>query len=183
MVDISLLQSVSYMAGALGVCVAAVFYVLNLRISQRNMKTTLETRQAQFLMSLYQRWSDPEYQDNFFFTMFKMSWSDYEDFTKKYPADSIENNKVFTLAAFYKGIGLLVEQNLVEVETVAKLLGGDLMPFWEKFKPIILEFRVRLSQPGQFAYVEYLYDRVKDLKVIPSFKYKPDVYENVYSKP
>ncbi len=163
--------------------VAAIYYIMTLRATQRNMKTTLETRQAQFLMSLYQRWSDPEYQDNFFFTMFKMSWSDYEDFTKKYPADSIENNKFFTLSAFYKGIGLLVEQNLVEVETVAKLLGGDLMPFWEKFKPIILEFRVRLSQPGQFAYVEYLYDRVKDLKVIPSFKYKPDVYENVYSKP
>jgi hypothetical protein len=43
MVDIALLQSVSYIAGAFGVCVAAIFYVLNLRISQRNMKQTLET--------------------------------------------------------------------------------------------------------------------------------------------
>jgi hypothetical protein len=183
MVDLAEIQAAYYMVAATGVLVAAIYYVMTLRTTQRNMKQTLETRQAQFLMSLYQRWSDPEYQDNFFFTMFKMSWSDFEDFTKKYPADSIENNKFFTLAAFYKGIGLLVEQNLVEVETVAKLLGGDLMPFWEKFKPIILEFRVRLSQPGQFAYVEYLYDRVKDLKVIPSYKYKPDVYENLYSKP
>ena len=180
MVDV---QTVGVLVTAASVTVAAIYYIMTLRATQRNMKTTLETRQAQFLMSLYQRWSDPEYQDNFFFTMFKMSWSDFEDFTKKYPADSIENNKFFTLSAFYKGIGLLVEQNLVEVETVAKLLGGDLMPFWEKFKPIILEFRVRLSQPGQFAYVEYLYDRVKDSKVIPPYEYKPDVYENLYSKP
>jgi hypothetical protein len=66
MVDLSLLQSVSYIAGALGVCVAAVYYVINLRISQKNqeismknqeliLKTqeqTLETRQFQLLMQL-----------------------------------------------------------------------------------------------------------------------------------
>jgi hypothetical protein len=50
MVDLVVLQSVSYIAGATGVAIAAVFYVLNLRInqknqeiSQRNMKQTLET--------------------------------------------------------------------------------------------------------------------------------------------
>ena len=94
------------------------------------MKMTLETRQAQFLMSLSQRFSNPEYPDNFFTTMFNMSWTDYEDFTRKYPTNSSESNKFFTLSAFYKGIGLLVEQNLVDVETVAKLLGGDLIPYW-----------------------------------------------------
>ena len=31
MVDLALLQSVSYIAGALGVCVAASYYVMNLR--------------------------------------------------------------------------------------------------------------------------------------------------------
>jgi hypothetical protein len=52
MVDLALLQSVSYIAGALGVCVAAIFYVLNLRISQRNMRQTLETRKLQFVTSI-----------------------------------------------------------------------------------------------------------------------------------
>ena len=42
MVDLALLQSVSYIAGALGVCVAAAYYVLNLRISQRNQELTLK---------------------------------------------------------------------------------------------------------------------------------------------
>ena len=86
MVDV---QTIGVLVTAASVTVAAIYYIMTLRATQRNMKTTLETRQAQFLMSLYQRWSDSEYQDNWFFTMFKMSWSDYEDFTKKYPADSI----------------------------------------------------------------------------------------------
>ncbi|MCX6655794.1 MAG: hypothetical protein NTY03_11860, partial [Candidatus Bathyarchaeota archaeon] len=56
-----------YMVAATGVLVAAVFYILNLRISQKNqelsLKTqelalksqdqTLETRQAQLFMQLY----------------------------------------------------------------------------------------------------------------------------------
>jgi hypothetical protein len=65
---------------------------------------------------------------------------------------------------------------------MAKLLGGDLIPYWEKFSPIVAEFRVRLGQPGQFAYIEYLYDRIKAAK-ISLYQYKPDVYNNLYSKP
>ena len=81
MVDLALLQSVSYIAGALGVCVAAAYYVMNLRITQKNqelslkaleqsakaqelsLKTqeialkaqqqSLETRQAQLFMGIY----------------------------------------------------------------------------------------------------------------------------------
>ena len=52
MVDITLLQQVSYIAGALGVCIAAIFYVLNLRISQRNMRLTLETRRLSLIESI-----------------------------------------------------------------------------------------------------------------------------------
>ena len=41
MVDLSLLQSVSYIAGALGVCVAAAYYVMNLRENRKNGRVTL----------------------------------------------------------------------------------------------------------------------------------------------
>jgi hypothetical protein len=77
MVDLALLQSVSYIAGALGVCVAAIFYVLNLRISQRNIKTNTETRQFQLLMQL----SAPQFTKEGFRTWFEfanMEWKDYD---------------------------------------------------------------------------------------------------------
>jgi hypothetical protein len=45
MVDLALLQSVSYIAGASGVCVAAIFYVLNLRISQKNQELMLQSQE------------------------------------------------------------------------------------------------------------------------------------------
>ena len=47
MVDLALLLSVRYIAGALGVCVATVFYVLNLRETTKNRKIILTTTMMQ----------------------------------------------------------------------------------------------------------------------------------------
>ncbi len=65
MVDLTLLQSVSYIAGALGVCVAAAYYVLNLREVRLNRiasnlttpssyqsQSDLETRHAKLFMDI-----------------------------------------------------------------------------------------------------------------------------------
>ncbi len=97
MVDLALLQSVSYIAGALGVCVAAVYYVMNLRMSQKNqelsLKTqelaykaqeqTLETRQAQLFMQIFQRFNEPDFFDKYT-TFLSWKWKDYDDFMSKY---------------------------------------------------------------------------------------------------
>jgi Flp pilus assembly protein TadB len=58
LVDLAEIQAAYYMVAATGVLVAAGYYVLNMRAMQRSSKQTLDTRQAQLLMNLYQRWSD-----------------------------------------------------------------------------------------------------------------------------
>ncbi|MDH5364755.1 MAG: hypothetical protein OEY99_02855 [Aigarchaeota archaeon] len=69
MVSFEEIQAAYYMVAATGVLVAAVFYVLNLRISRRNQELslraleqsaqaqqqTLETRQAQMFLSIYNK--------------------------------------------------------------------------------------------------------------------------------
>lgn len=65
MVDLALLQSISYIVGALGVCIAAIFYVLKLRISQRNMKQTLETRRIGLTDSITTRIVNAEGRKNY----------------------------------------------------------------------------------------------------------------------
>ena len=54
MVDLIVLQSVSYVAAAIGVFVAAVYYVMTLRTTQRNMRMTLETRKLQIITNTAQ---------------------------------------------------------------------------------------------------------------------------------
>jgi len=46
MVDLAEIQAAYYMVAATGVLVAAIYYVVTLRTTQRNMKANLETRQA-----------------------------------------------------------------------------------------------------------------------------------------
>jgi len=50
MVDLVALQSLSYVAAATGVCLAAIYYTVTLWNQQRNQKETLETRQTQLYM-------------------------------------------------------------------------------------------------------------------------------------
>jgi hypothetical protein len=144
MVDLALLQSVSYIAGALGVCVAAIFYVLNLRISQTNMKHTLQTREAQLFNSLYQRFSTAEYCKQFI-TCMTLSWDNYEDFVKKYPDEGYEAQQFYSLCNWYKTMNLLVEQGYVEAYAMGRLIAFDFIGFWEKFKPIVEGMRLRFG--------------------------------------
>jgi len=49
MVDLALLQSVSYISRALGVCVGAFYYAMVLRATERNKKIQLSTNIAERL--------------------------------------------------------------------------------------------------------------------------------------
>ncbi|MGD0805847.1 MAG: hypothetical protein ABSA11_17430, partial [Candidatus Bathyarchaeia archaeon] len=51
MVDLALLQSVSYIAGALGVCVAAIYYMLNLREVRQNRRISFTSNLLQTIAS------------------------------------------------------------------------------------------------------------------------------------
>ena len=57
MVDLGTLQAVSYTVAAIGVTLAAINYILTLRNTQKNMRLTLETRQAQLFTQIYNRWN------------------------------------------------------------------------------------------------------------------------------
>jgi flagellar biogenesis protein FliO len=48
MVELVVLQLLSYMAGALGVFVAAIYYVMTLRVQQTKMKESINNHRATF---------------------------------------------------------------------------------------------------------------------------------------
>jgi hypothetical protein len=58
LVELAEIQAAYYIVAATGVLIAAIYYVLNMRAIQRNSKAALETRQAQLLMNIYERWSE-----------------------------------------------------------------------------------------------------------------------------
>ena len=157
MVDIALLQSVSYMAGALGVFIAAIFYVLNLRISQRNMRLTLETRRLSLIENIASHVTDEEGEKRMQ-ELSNYEWTDYADFNRKYGS---ENNvgasaKRYALWHDYNKIGMMLRKGLVDVEDLYMLGLWAVSLFWEKYKPIVEETRRRYAGKDYLKDMEYL---------------------------
>jgi hypothetical protein len=86
------------MAGALGVCIAAIYYVMTLRVQQENMKNTLETRQAQLFTGLYQTFYSKDFTDADAIVS-KLELKNVEDWKRM--MDDAEKYKAFSIFGQY----------------------------------------------------------------------------------
>jgi hypothetical protein len=167
MVDLSLLQSVSYIAGALGVCVAAAYYVMNLRISQKNQELSLKTQElALKSQQLYQQINKKEIIRDFV-ELLNMEWSDYDDFERKYGADHNMDSYALRHSSWvlFDGLGYLLKENLVTPEMMYHLIGLEVPWHWEKFKDIITETRARVKLVNMYDGFEYLAGAMSNIQL------------------
>ena len=153
MVEVELLsnfQLVSAVATALGVCIAAAYYIMNLRYQTR-------TRQAQFFLQHAQKLTSKEYWRDAA-DLLNMEWKDYDDFEKKYGSDNNPDNFALRNSMFYlySELGYLVRDKLIPPEMVFKLSGSFIVWQWQKWKDVILEQRVRYGLPDSNEDFEYL---------------------------
>jgi hypothetical protein len=157
MVDISLLQSVSYMAGALGVCIAAIYYVMNLRVQQTNMRLTLETRRMGLIENIASGITDEEGQ-NRMIELENYEWTDYADFDKKYGSENNVSSaaKRYALWQDYNKIGMMLRKGFVEVDDLHMLGMWSVPVFWEKYRFIVEETRRRYAGKEYLRDMEYL---------------------------
>jgi hypothetical protein len=165
LVDLLEIQAVYYMVAATGVLVAAVYYIMN-------MRTTLQTRQAQLFMQLYDRMSQPELSATINNIRYNLKWSDSEDFWRKYGAETNidEYSRIASAGNYFKGIGVLLKKGLIDRMFIYDLLSSPLKVYWERMGPVILERRRITSNPNLFAFVDYLYDEMVKVDVELSAK-------------
>src|SRR5512136_2299593 len=119
MVDLAVLQSVSYIAGAFGVCVAAFYYVMTLRVQQNNMKYTLETRKADILQRVSQINSSQEFAKSWHDVYHNQNFLTIDEWREKYGADHPEHYVPFVaMLQHHQILGGLLKDGLVSVELV-----------------------------------------------------------------
>jgi hypothetical protein len=165
-------QTIGVLVTAVSVSLAAIYYIFTLRISQRNMKMNLETRQAQLLMSLLNRYTETEYNKKWQTILWNMSWSDYDDKMRKYPWGSPEFIDEGTLWNYFESVAVLFEEGLIDIRILSKLISADLIQFWEKFGPPLIEMRRRRGMP-LFDHTEQLYNELKKV-ASPDIMYRPN---------
>ena len=167
-----MLQPISQFAAAIGVCVAAIYYIVNLRISQMNQELNLkaqqqnlETRQAQLFLQLYSQYYNKDWLEALRNNTFVMHYKDFDEFMAKYgPETNPEAYKGFDmLSHYFEGAGVMVKNGLINPKMVADLFAEEFRDYWEKASPVFLEYRKRSNNPKVCENQEYLYNLLKSM--------------------
>ena len=137
MVELFEIQAAYYMVAATGVLVAAIYYIINLRTSQKNMRITLTNNlmQSQLSEESWRKWIE----------LMNMEWKNYDNFEKKYGSDYNSDNfsKRMNLRHSYNSLGNLLRSGLADRDTLYNAGLRTTVWLWVKFKPIIEENRRR----------------------------------------
>ena len=159
MVDLVVLQSLSYTAGAISVILGVIYYVMNLRTNQRATRITITNNLLQtFVSEAHQkRWGE----------LLNMRWSDYDDFEKKYGSDNNLDNFAKRQAVIlqFDIIGNLLKSGLADKETLYNCIQITAPWTWAKFKSVLMENRRLYSGKDMFTGFEYLASEMMRMKL------------------
>jgi hypothetical protein len=172
-VDLGEIQAAYYMVAATGVLVAAAYYILNLRVIQRNQELTLkaleqsakaqqqtlETRQAQIFINVNDRIQSNEFQTAYD-KVVMTPWATWEEYSKLYRDDKEFRDAERLTQGIFEGMGVLVREGLLPVRMVALLICGVTRLYWERHIPVIDEGRRVTGSRRLYSENEYLYDEL-----------------------
>lgn len=166
MVDVSLLQQLSYITAAIGVCLAAIYYVMVL-------KTQEKTRRIQLVTQLSRELTTTNGNKNYF-TLLNMEWEDYDDFERKYGSDANIEAAAMRYAAWgtYDHLGYMLKTGMINADDLWVVQGLGTIYQWTKWEPIIIEQRRRYNGEDWMQDFEYLAREMSKIKANkdPSFK-------------
>jgi hypothetical protein len=148
--------------------VGIVYYLTIMRNQQKtreltlkSQEQTLETRQTQLFMQIYQQINTEEWWTKWA-ELINLDVPDYETFLVEFdhsinPSSFGKRGHVWYT---YNVIGHLLQDGKMEVVNAWRLVGIMAVLQWEKWRDIILELRVKQSLPYYFSGFEYLYSEL-----------------------
>lgn len=166
------LQTVSTIIGIIigttGFVAGIIQYIMSSRKADRTRNITLETRQAQLFMQIYNRWTSLEYSKAYLETrhIYGSQWNTIEDYQKLMGRWNLKEDletagRHQSLYTFFEGIGMLVKRKLVDIDLVEDLFAGRIIWYWEKFGEWIKFDRKQSNDPQYGDSIEYLYYEMK----------------------
>lgn len=158
MVDLAEIQTAYYLVAATGVLVAAIYYIQNMRVAERNKKIQLST-------NVTDRVGTREFMKTFVELAY-LRWRDIDDFLKKYDSavnteESQDNfSKRWWLWSTYDNLGYLLREGLVDEEIIFNSQGAYSVIHWGRYWPIIEYYRRKEMGPRWLENFEYLTRRM-----------------------
>ena len=164
MIELSVIRDLVAIFGVIG---GFTYYALTVRNAQRTreltlkaQEQTLETRQAQMFMQIYNAsHNDPTYLEAQR-RCFELQINSYEDYLRI--QENEEDREAFgRVGMFYEGLGVLVKEGYISIRLVALLMTGTTRMLYERlWKNWVEEGRVRMGYRRYRSEAEYLYNEL-----------------------
>jgi hypothetical protein len=147
------ISTIATIVTSVSIVIGVVFALLELR-------HLTATRKTEIIMKIYDRFGSKEMVE----AVNKIGGSKFEnldDYREKYGfTEAIE------IAVLFEGIGVLLEQNLIDIKMADRLFGPTLNLLWERMQPLMYAMRKGLNEPFFFSHFEYLIDRLSAYRKI-----------------
>jgi hypothetical protein len=163
-------QTISITLAGIGVFIAALNSIISSREARHDRQTDIQTRQAELLMELYRESRSAPFRSALVRLEHHMQWDNWDDYRQKYgPKTNVSEfvNTHLRLAIFFDGIGVLVEQGLIDINLVDTLLHNQIKFWWETMGPYYLEARQQTPHSEKRGYypaldsAEHLYNLIE----------------------
>jgi hypothetical protein len=140
--------------------IGVIYHIMTLNNTRKNQQLSLETRQAQLFMQIYNRLNEADFIAHFTKVM-TVEWADFNDFLEKFGPEKPDNyNSLWAIIGYYEGIGVLIKEKYVDIRLVAELMAGITRQFWEKMEPIYEDGKKYWNYPRLWSETEYLYNEL-----------------------
>lgn len=139
----------------ISVVVAAVSVVVGVIVTMIQLRHMAKTRRTEVVMRLYEQFQSMEMLEAVERSSNLSKFENLDQFQKEYGLLDVER-----IAAFFEGIGALLEQHMININLLDDLLGPSMEGVWKSTKPVIYAMRERFGNPYLFWHFEYLVDRL-----------------------
>ena len=143
---------------ALSTIVATVSIVIGVLFTLLELRHFHRTRKTEIIMKIYDRFSSREMIEAIN-KVGSITFENFDEYRKKYGF-----TEVAEIAVLFEGLGVLLEQKLIDIDLVDNLFGPTLDLLWERMKPVIVAMRKGLDQPYFFSHYEFLVNRLNDYR-------------------
>jgi len=162
------LQVVLQIIQTVGILVGIFYYIMTLRNAEKN-------RKMQMLQRIYESKFNKEGMQAFF-NIWTRTWEDFDDYLEKYgPFTHPELHAEFVAEeAMLDGLGTLVKEGMIDLESVFSLMGRRVLMFWIQFETIIKGLREMKFGPGpdysqNFEYLANELIKIRKEKGLPLY--------------
>jgi hypothetical protein len=141
------IPTISALVTTASIIVGVIFTILEIRHFNK-------TRKTEIIMKIYERFGSKEIVE----AMNRVGSAKFEnlnDYQKKYGLTDITE-----ISVLFDGIGVLLEQNLIDINMVDQLFGTTVYLLWDRIDPVIRAMRKGLNEPSFFAHFENLINRL-----------------------